>query len=59
MAIVLAGQMVFLDSGDAPRSAAEVTPLRLKGFSLSPPPNDQCLQKLDAEHNTAHTEDLS
>lgn len=33
MAIVLAGQMVFLDSGDAPRSAAaEVTLLRLKAF---------------------------
>lgn len=33
MAIVLAGQMVFLDSGDALRSsAAEVTRLRLKRF---------------------------
>ena len=33
MAIVLAGQMVFLDSGDALRSAAaEVTLLGFKGF---------------------------
>lgn len=42
MAIVLAGQMVFLDSGDALRSAAaEVTLLIFKGFSFFP--NDQCL----------------
>lgn len=39
MAIVLAGQMVFLDSRDALRSAAaEVTLLRFKGFSSRPPP---------------------
>lgn len=46
MAIVLAGQMVFLDSGEALRSAvAEVTWLRFKGLTFYP--NDQCLQQLN------------
>lgn len=43
MAIVLAGQMVFLDSGDASRSAAaEVTWLPFKVFFFFFP-DDQCL----------------
>ena len=43
MAIVLAGQMVFLDSGDAPRSAAaEVTQLSFLFVC-------QCLQKLNVK----------
>lgn len=42
MAIVLAGQMVFLDSRDAPRSATA----ELLHLKAPPPSNDQCLQQL-------------
>lgn len=58
MAIALAGQMVFIDSGDALRSAAaEVTLLGFKGFFFFL--NDQCLQQLNRAAQSTKTYNIA